>query len=109
MASTFYRKPYLDSSVFIAWIKGEVIHRTNADGIEEVVDRGKIGEHVLTLAEQQAYPIIMSALTIAEVHKKKGRSRLEKDENEGILAYFEHDFVNPVPVDRSIGEEANRP
>lgn len=25
MARSYYRKPYLDSGVFIAWIKGEVV------------------------------------------------------------------------------------
>ncbi len=104
----FYKKPYLDSGVFIAWIKGEKITRKDASGVEEIIDRGKIGEHILTLAEKQLFPIIISALTIAEVHKKKNMPKLDKDENQNILGYFEHDFVSPVVVDRSIGEEANR-
>jgi len=43
-----------------------------------------------------------------EVQKKKGRPRLPSDENQNVLEYFEHDFVDPVPVDRAIGEHANR-
>jgi hypothetical protein len=39
-----YQKPYCDSSVFIAWIKGEVV-----DGVQ----RGLIAPHVLQLAERQ--------------------------------------------------------
>ena len=71
----FYKKPYLDSGVFIAWIKGEKISRRDASGKEEIVDRGKIGEHILTLAEKRLFPVIISALTIAEVHKKKKKSK----------------------------------
>jgi predicted nucleic acid-binding protein len=103
-----YKKPYLDSGVFIAWIKGEkVLKKTDSDQ-EIVVERGAIGEHILTLAEQQVFPVIISALTIAEVHKKRGAPKLEHDENDNLLDYFEHDFVHVVSVDRTIGEEANR-
>ena len=108
MAKRRYRKPYLDSGVFIAWIKGEVIKQKDANGVEVIVDRGKIGESILTWAESRAYPIIISTLTLVEVHKKKGKEKLEADENQNVLDYFQHDFVNPVIIDRSIGEEANR-
>jgi len=40
--ASFYRKPYLDSSVFIAWIKGEIVMGKDADGKDVSVDRGKI-------------------------------------------------------------------
>lgn len=106
--SSYYRKPYLDSGVFIAWIKGEVVKQKDAQGTEISIDRGKIGESVLTLAESQVYPIIISGLTLAEVHKKKGREALPAEQNQNILDYFEHDFINIVSVDRNIGEEANR-
>jgi predicted nucleic acid-binding protein len=104
----FYKKPYLDSGVFIAWIKGERIKRRDASGQEEIVDRGKIGEHILTLAEKQLFPVIISALTIAEVHKKRNMPKLADDENQNVLDYFEHEFVRLIQVDRSIGEEANK-
>ena len=103
-----YKRPYLDSGVFIAWIKGEKVKAKDASGKEIEIDRGKIGESVLTLAEQQVFPIVISALTFAEVHKKRGKQKLEGDENQNVLDYFEHDFVWVVPVDRAIGEEANR-
>jgi predicted nucleic acid-binding protein len=96
-----YTKPYLDSSVFIAWLRGEV-----KDG----VDRHKIANHVLEEAQRGKYQIVISALTFAEVHKVKGDSKthLSNDEDERILAYFENDFFAVVTVDRIIGEEANR-
>ena len=45
-----YTRPYLDSSVFIAWLKGEVVTRKSG----EVVDRANIAEHILQLAERGA-------------------------------------------------------
>jgi hypothetical protein len=84
-----YKNPYLDSSVFIAWIKGEVVNG---------VDRQDIADHILGLAEKGSFKINISALTLAEVHKKRGAEspRLEPDEDEMILAYFEHDFFNII-------------
>lgn len=108
MADHIYKRPYLDSGVFIAWIKGEVVVEKDGTGKDVTVDRGTIGEHVLTEAEQSQYPIIISGLTIAEVHKKKGKEKLADDENDNLLDYFDHDFVTVISVDRGIGEEANR-
>jgi predicted nucleic acid-binding protein len=103
-----YKRPYLDSGVFIAWIRGEKVTERDDSGNEVVVDRGTIGESILTLAEQQVFPIVISSLTLAEVHKKKGKQKLTGDENDNVLNYFEHEFVNVVTIDRAIGEEANR-
>lgn len=85
-----YKRPYVDSSVFIAWIKGEKIKERRTG---KTIDRGQIGEYVLTQAEQSQFPIVISSLTIAEVHKKKGKTKLTGDENMNVLLYFEHDFV----------------
>jgi predicted nucleic acid-binding protein len=108
VASLLYRKPYIDSDVFIGVIKNEVIPETIADGQIVNVERGKIGSHVLTLAEQRVFPIYISPLTIAEVHKIRHQERLTDDENENILEFFENDFVTVVPIDREDGESANR-
>ncbi|MFZ5451416.1 MAG: type II toxin-antitoxin system VapC family toxin [Thermodesulfobacteriota bacterium] len=96
-----YQNPYLDSSVFIAWIKGEVVNG---------VDRKDIADHILGIAQKGSFKINISAFTLAEVHKKKGAEspKLEPDEDELILAYFEHDFFNIIDVTRDIGEHANR-
>ncbi|MEO8380411.1 MAG: type II toxin-antitoxin system VapC family toxin [Acidobacteriota bacterium] len=92
-----YLKPYLDSSVFIAWLRGEP-------------GRHHIAAHILEDAQKGTHPIIISALTFAEVHKVKGdgKPHLTPAENEKVLDYFEHDFFRVVDVDRVIGEEANR-
>lgn len=93
-----YKRPYLDSTIFIGWIKNEVV-----DGVE----RGKIADHVLKLAEAGTFQVYTSALTIAEVHKRKRGPTLTEKENETILKYFENEFIQIIDVDRSIGEEAN--
>lgn len=108
MASRPYRKPYIDSDVFIGVIKNETVEDTLQDGSKVQVERGKIGSHVLTLAEQGFYPIYISPLTIAEVHKLRHKEKLTDDENENVLEFFENDFVTVVPIDRDDGEEANR-
>ena len=94
-----YRYPYLDSGVFIAWIKGEVV---------KGVDRGRIANHILCLAETGVFKICISSLTLAEVHKRRGSEPLDDKADERILAFFEHSYIDVVDVDREIGEQANR-
>ena len=93
-----YTEPYLDSSVFIGWLKGEVVNG---------IDRMKIAEHILTRAENGDFLIYISALTLVEVHKKRRHERLTEQEDEEILAFFENKFIVVVEVDRKIGEQAN--
>ncbi|MFN0071891.1 MAG: type II toxin-antitoxin system VapC family toxin [Chloroflexota bacterium] len=95
-----YRLPYLDSSFFIAWIKGEVT--------ESGINRAKIAEHILWRAEQGDYHVVTCAATLAEVHKPRGGLVLPGDLGERILSYFEHDFVQLVDVNRAVGEHAHR-
>ncbi len=94
-----YTKPYLDSSVFIGWIKGEVIKGT---------DRGKMGKHILSLAQEGKFSIYTSTLTLAEVHKKRNQQKLTDPEDERTLAFFEHDFIKLIDVDRRVAEHANQ-
>ena len=94
-----YTNPYVDSSVFIGWLKGE---------LRKEFDRKKIAEHILTRAENGDFLIHISALTLAEVHKKRGGEQLTENEDEEILAFFENDFIEVIDVDRELGEQANR-
>ena len=103
-----YKKPYFDSDVFIGWIKNEVCSEIGPDGKEIIIKRGEIALHLLTLAEHRVFPIVISALTFAEVHKLKKQPKLTGDENQNVLDYFENDFVDVVNVDRALGEEANK-
>lgn len=108
MANTVYKKPYFDSGVFIGLIKDERIEKVGPKGEKTIIERGKIAEHLLGLAEQEVFLVVISALTLAEVHKKRGSPKLSQDEDEKILKYFERDFFMVVPIDRTIGEEANK-
>jgi predicted nucleic acid-binding protein len=94
-----YRQPYLESSCFIAWIKGEVV---------EKIDRKKIVQHILKLSEQGRFRIITSSWTLAEVHKRKSGPVLDEKEGNKILDFFEREFFDMVEVTRAIGEDAHR-
>ena len=94
-----YRKPYFDSSAFIAWIKGEV---------QGDVNRRAIVDHILRLAEHGTFQIFTSTLTLAEVHKRRSGPVLSNEEDDKILRYFEREHIQLVEVDREIGEHANR-
>jgi predicted nucleic acid-binding protein len=62
----------------------------------------------LKLAENGTFKICASALTLAEVHKKRGSPQLSAAEDKRILEFFEHEFIDIVNIDRTIGEQANR-
>ena len=92
-----WQKPYVESSVFISWVRGEL------EG-----DRGLISTDVLNKAEAGNYQIITSYLTIAEVFKKKGTTRLTDEENGKLLRFFESPFITFVEVERIVAEDANK-
>src|SRR5581483_8734923 len=71
------------------------------------VERGKIVAHILTLSEQGNFHVYTSTLTLAEVHKRRSHPSLSNDQDERILAFFEHDYIKLVDADRQIGEQAN--
>jgi Predicted nucleic acid-binding protein, contains PIN domain len=101
VATESYIAPYVDSSVFIAWIHKEVV-----DG----VDRFAIADSVVKNAERGDYLIYVSALTLSEVHKlPRGKTPpLTKEQDEMIIRFFQNDCFKVLPVDRDIGEAANR-
>ncbi len=95
-----YQYPYLDSDVWIGWIKGEV----TKDG----TDRGRIADHILDLAERGEFRICISSLTLPEVHRLKRGTPLDDAQDNRVLEFFEHSWIDVVDVDREIGEQANR-
>lgn len=100
MAEPFiYTKPYLETSVFIALIKGEVI-----DGI----DRGEIAQHILDDAGTGRWPIFTSTFTIVEVFKKRNRPALTIEEEQTIDAFFKHEYIKLVTLDRYVAEQGRR-
>ena len=96
-----FRKPYIESSVFISLINDEI----SGD-----VERGKIAACLLSHAEAGNFPVYTSTMTIVEVHKKRGEgyTTLDSQRSELILQFFEHDYIKIIDVDRRISEEAHR-
>lgn len=76
--------------------------KIRVDGVIEE-DREKLCRTVIAQAELGKIEIVTSCLSYAEVCRDRNRSRSEKDK---IAAYFEHDYILPMPVDRQVGEEA---
>lgn len=50
--------------------------------------------------------IVTSALTLTEVVRLKGHPRLQRESEDKIRAFFEHDWIAVRDVDRFIAEEA---
>ncbi len=93
-----YKRPYMESSVFIAFIKGEMIDDHDC---KAVVDS------ILAGAEDGTFPICTSSLTIAEVFKTKKSTPLTEKENEDLRPYFRAEYIRLIEVDRDIAEHAN--
>lgn len=96
-----YVRPYLDSSVFLGWVK-------NPPEIVNGVNRQDVGRHVMSLAEKGKYEIYTSTFTLAEVHKLRAGPVTDSEQNDLLLKYFEHPFIQLIEVDRLIGEHANQ-
>jgi predicted nucleic acid-binding protein len=96
---TIYRKPYIESSVFIAFIKGET-QKGNHD-CEKVVGS------ILEAAKRGLFQIFTSSLTIAEVFKNKKSIGLTEQQNADLRPYFREAYIQLIEVDRAIGERAN--
>src|SRR4051812_11410545 len=102
-----YLRPYLDSGVFISWLRPNDVGPL-ADGTTG--DRHPISESVLSQAEKRMYEVTTSFVTMAEVYKKVGHgtTSLSDTENGRILKYFEQAWIKWVEVEWNIGQDANR-
>ena len=96
---TIYSHPYLESSVFIALIKGEVVRE---------VDRGDIAQHILDDASTRRWPIFTSTFTLAEVIKDRSRPMLTPLEEQKIDDFFKHEYIKLVTLDREVAELARK-
>lgn len=72
------------------------------------IERGRIVRHILMRASQGDYPVHTSTFTLAEVNKLRSEPRQTSNVSEKILAFFEHEYIKLIDVDRRIGEQANR-
>ncbi len=92
-----YRKPYIESSVFIEYIREDDSAKT------------KIVKSILDAADGGQFMIVTATWTIAEVHKRKnfGEKVLEEDESMSLLESFRENYIDPVEVDRHLAESAH--
>lgn len=91
-----YAKPYLDSSVYIAAIKGEQGRTEIARGILEDARTGKL-------------EVVGSTFVIAEVIRAKGQPAPLSEEDEAkIDQYVFHDFITWVEVDVTLALQARK-
>jgi predicted nucleic acid-binding protein len=95
-----YRRPYVESSVFIAYIKREMRGDDH--------DCKAVFESLLDAASSGDFAIHTSSLTIAEVFKNKRKGvELTEQENFDLRPYFREPYIRIIEVDREIGERAN--
>jgi predicted nucleic acid-binding protein len=83
---------YWDSNCFLCWLKKEPAH-------------GKC-TGVIRKAEEGEIQIVTSALTIAEVIYMKGEDKIDRKKSDEICRFFEHEYIVPINVDRTIAEVA---
>ena len=90
-----YKKPYLETSVTLAFIKGE---------------KGRLGvvSDILNASESGLFYVYTSTLTITETHKMHGQSALQGKESDKAIDFFEYDFIKLIDVNRRIAEKAHQ-
>jgi predicted nucleic acid-binding protein len=91
-----YQRPYLDSSIYIAAIKGE----TAEPG------KGDLSGQVISLAQQGHFPVIASTFVYAEVIKDRNAPKLTPQQEATIDGFFEQSFITWVEVDLVIAKAA---
>jgi predicted nucleic acid-binding protein len=86
---------YWDSSAFLAWLKPEP-------------ERANLCRGVIRAAEKGQLQIVTSAVTLTEVIKLKGSSKLKPQQEEDIERFFQKDYILVRNLDRFVAEEARR-
>jgi len=99
------KKPYLDSSVFLAHIKQEKILCLGGKNRYEITSR------IFNDAEADKFIIYTSTVTIAEVRRiKKAKKKLTEDERKTVNVlfkkYMQHEWMYPIEVSREVAEKA---
>jgi len=97
--ATNYKHPYLETTVWLGWIKGEIC---------EGVDRKHMMDDILSHAARGEYPVHTSTITLTEVRKPRGGTSLPDAQDDSLLRYFEHKYIQLISVDREVAEQANR-
>ena len=99
MAAEKYKKPCFDSSIFIGGLgDGEI-----AKGIKRHV----VFRFLWDKAKAGAFPVRISAITLAEVYKKQKCQTPSSGVLDEFLSYVNEPFVQIVEVDREVGLSAH--
>lgn len=87
-------KPCFDSSVFIAGLNKE---------IKNGIKRGVTFKHLWSKAEEREFPVLISAVALAEVYKKRKFGKLADEAYDEFLECINKPFVEVIEVDRETG------
>lgn len=94
-----YKKPCLDSSIFIGGLNGEIC---------STVKRGVVFHHIWEKARAGEFTIFISAIALVEVYKKKHRQKSDAELLDEFLEYASEPFVEVIEVDRETGIHAHK-
>lgn len=84
---------YWDSSAFLAFFKEEEGRFQRCKAVLEAAEKGKVR-------------IITSTLSFSEVVYVNGKQQLTEEIEERLRAFFEHEYIVPVDLNRSVSEYA---
>lgn len=94
-----YQRPCFDSSVFLGGLNGEI-----CDGIKRRI----VFQHIWDKAKDGEFPVLLSAITIAEVYKKKNKTTPSDPVLDEFLECINESFVEVIEVDRVVALHAHR-
>jgi predicted nucleic acid-binding protein len=84
---------YWDANVFLGWFLNEPDKADKCLGVIKGAEEGDI-------------KIVTSAITLVEVIKLKGQTKLKSKSEETIRKFFEQEFISVRVVDRPVAERA---
>ncbi len=91
-----YWRPYLDTSVYIAAIKGEVAEP----------GRGDVSGQIIQLASQSVFPVFASVFVLTEVLRVKGNPPLTPSEEQDVDKYLSGNFISWIELDIPLALQA---
>jgi hypothetical protein len=80
-------------------VKGEIV---------QGIDRGQIAQNMLNDAANGRWAIFTSTFTLVEVLRARRQPVLTEAEEQKIDAFFRHDYIKLITLDRRVAEEARR-
>jgi predicted nucleic acid-binding protein len=93
-----YKRPCLDSAIFIGGLVGE---------IAKDIKRDVVFDFLWQEAKAGKFKVFISALALAEVYKKKSAIKPGDAVLDEFLVYINEPFVEVIEVDREVGIQAH--